>query len=300
MFCHISYSYTTVISLKSLKLILILIVFFVFAGACASAAADSPEINVLYVAGGARLFNFEGLTGTLENNIQFNVNYVEGYLSGSGWTKPGTEFYNAALNGYEGYDVVFVDMANFYKEPFDTGADKAAENGTVLISVLTGPLQNPGEPYVCLMPESFTIRDIPELSTGPYSDKQFVESFFKIYKHGSIQYNQTDALNMRNLLVEKIIEQKGDKLCKITFLPNNGNESYSIYVKNGSSPSLYGKTPSRTGYAFVKWMYGENQIEDGFIVTEDITLSAKWRQLPDLNEDGIINLVDVLIFLKSL
>lgn len=204
---------------------------------------DVDEVSVLYVATpGFYAFNFMEFVGSMYRGAKFDVDFVPGYEPDGTWSNPHPDFYALAEGNYDGYDVVFLDMVNMYRKAFQTGADSAAANGTILISIMTGPTIRP--PHICYMPMSFTIRDHPELSTGPYStDKEFINDFFDIYSYersgqpsGEYQYEDEKILAMRNLLMDEVIERKSPyEFCKIDYKDKYGMGD--VYVMKNFEPS---------------------------------------------------------------
>ncbi|NLI61869.1 MAG: hypothetical protein GX362_00435 [Methanosarcinaceae archaeon] len=203
---------------------------------------EVDEVKVLYVATpGFYAFNFMDLVGSHYRGARFDVDFVAGYKPDGFWGTPHDDFYALAENNYEGYDIVFLDMVNMYRDAFQTGADNAAANGTILISIMTGPSTTP--PHTCYMPMSFTIRDHPELSTGPYSDdKEFIDKFFSIYsyaKSGQLnvdyQYDDNSIIEMRNLLMDEIIERKSPyEFCEVNY--KDLSEFGDVYIMKNFEP----------------------------------------------------------------
>ena len=73
----------------------------------------------------------------------------------------------------------------------------------------------------------------------------------------------------------------------VTFNPNNGDESYTIIAEHNQRISKP-FTPAYDGYTFVGWFdeYDEKWIFSSYLVTGDLTLTAKWETEQTSSSEG--------------
>ena len=68
---------------------------------------------------------------------------------------------------------------------------------------------------------------------------------------------------------------KTEKTYKITFDSNGGYEVDEISVENGKINNL--PTPTKEGYKFIGWFYNDNELKEGDVISEDVTIVARWE-----------------------
>lgn len=174
----------------------VMLVFAIAPMASAGDGSQSAPIKVAYVFADWDGWPFDTYPDLNTNGTQsytidgetyyINVTSIAGYAPNSYWAEPSTEFSSAATSNYSGYDIVFVDMVNMYQNEFATGAKNAADSGTLLVAIRTGPNNT-----TCYMPNGFAIRDTPALSAAfdeknpnEYNIPEFTSAFFYVHDNG--------------------------------------------------------------------------------------------------------------------
>ena len=95
-----------------------------------------------------------------------------------------------------------------------------------------------------------------------------------------------DAIPAETPLSEEAGEQPREAATHtVTFAADDGSEPLTVQVPEGD-PLEKPEDPTRDGYAFVCWNYAETEWDFSAPVTEDLTLTAVWDEIPAESENA--------------
>ncbi len=96
---------------------------------------------------------------------------------------------------------------------------------------------------------------------------------------GGIYYLLEKNKEPKEEVKEEIKEEiKVDKYYKVTFDSNGGSSVEEVTIKENDELTLP-ENPTYNGYTFLGWYINDTLINNGYIVTSDITLTAKWKKI---------------------
>ena len=142
-------------------------------------------------------------------------------------------------------------IGDFYFDKDDGDVYRLEESGWVLLLNITGPQGEVGE-------------------TGNPG-----KSAYDLYVEKHPEYTKTQQEWIEELVNGELVEVEKHT---VTFNPNNGGQTFTKEVEDGGKLTKP-TDPSNGEYTFLGWydsVYDEKWMFSGFIVTEDITLTAKW------------------------
>lgn len=259
---------------------------------------DKNDINVLYVCSSILYFRNESVyeipsdDGTVKKVV---IRTLSGYKDSSGWTEPSDEYVAASADGFDDYDVLFIDMVNIYRDPIATAFRKADNDGKILIAVRTGPKND-----TCFMPDFFDIRDTREMSP----DNDFTDKFFNIHTSRKISGYDNKSRAFAELFAETVNKTGGNVSGNVTVSYTGGIVIPDWAPEDETIPagSAYVISPYRAcceGYAFNGWIdQNGNEYAPGDPVTisRDVILEAQWISL----ESGFVPTLSDLITVNNI
>ena len=171
-----------------------------------------------------------------------------------------------------------------------TACNQAGNNGneTEIVSITKTSTNGPVDTYTVLLADGTSISF--EVLSGT-DDKSVYELYCITYGYTGSESKWLRALAKGKL--PTVINYT------VTFEPGTGGEAYTQMVRLGEKTASP-EPPKRLGYTFLGWYYTNEEITEKWnfsenVITEDITLTAKWDyatyELPIVNIDtaGTVN-----------
>ena len=173
----------------------------------------------------------------------------------------------------------------------DTGAqgpkgDKG-DTGDVGASVLTGEgepastLGRVNDSYIDLLTWNYYLKTDNgwvlkgNLKGGAGDPGSNGKSAYDIYKESHPEYTKSESEWLDDLVNGRLADAQTHT---VTFNPDNGSAMTNQLVLHGEK-AVEPDEPEKEGYVFAGWMYnGQPWVFFGYVVTEDMTLVAKWER----------------------